>query len=543
MDTKLTLKSEMKRVLQCDPSQRARTIIDSPYTSEILRQLSPQETYMMIKDSWGSDSQILLQYVPPEAIGHYIDMDCWDRDSLCIDVLVEWLLEIYNASDDTLQEALETMDLDLIILLFQSYLEVVHVVPTDEQIPDLLNEGYESFDDIYYFRFTRDDERIQFLKDVLSIMFTHHQDIYYGIMEGVMWEIKSFMEESLFERRTFRLMEMGFPPPDEAMSIYQHIQPSKLLKKGIQKEKTPVMDQDSHFLPSLYMEQFTENRGLIVKAIEELNQQTRDRLMYEMVYLANKILMADYKPLNDAEELKKSMDRASSLTSLGLAIAMKERTSSPSDILTDINVETLFALGYNMVAAQKQRLKLLLREIESSMIPMSLNEYTEGLLKKRPLYKNTEFSLPEQLDQVTQNIDRIEVLAHIIAGLAWDRQIDNLKGTNTGTNLDMENIVLTSLVVNFIEKKSYFRPLSRTELIDFLHRTTRVDDTGKRSFKAGIEQDLVQFLKTFVDTPDQLLTEDTTRLIITRFMEEISGIIDLADLDVRYITCFVVNLE
>ncbi|HNY67009.1 MAG TPA: DUF6178 family protein, partial [Deltaproteobacteria bacterium] len=77
MDTKIALKNELGKILQSTPAQRARAIIDSDYTREILEQLSPQETYMIIKESWGTDSQILLQYVPPETVCHCIDMDCW----------------------------------------------------------------------------------------------------------------------------------------------------------------------------------------------------------------------------------------------------------------------------------------------------------------------------------------------------------------------------------------------------------------------------------------------------------------------------------
>ncbi|HPJ95164.1 MAG TPA: DUF6178 family protein [Deltaproteobacteria bacterium] len=543
MNTKLTLQTELSKVLQCSPAERARTIIDSPYTKQILKQLSSQETYMIIKESWGTDSQILLPYIPPETIGHFIDMDCWEKDNLSVEGLFEWLWEIYNASVDTLQDALEHMDLDLVILLFQSYLEVVQVVPTDEHIPDLLNAGYESFDDIYYFRFTEDDEKTQLLKDMLSILFTHHQDIYYGIMEGVLWEIKSFMEESLFERRTLRLMEMGFPPPDEAVSIYQHIRPHSLLKTGLQKEKTPLIDEEKSFLPSLYMEHFSQNKGIVVQAIADSPEETRDRLVYEMIYLANKIIMADFRPLNELDELRKSMDKASSITSLGLAIAMRENKSSAQSILENVNAETLFSLGYNMVYEQQKRLKLLLRELESSMIPESLNEYVEGLLKKRPLYKDTEFSTIEQLEQVTWHIDRIEALVNIAAELAWDRQIDKLKETNTGTNLDMENIVLTSLAVNFIEKQSFFRPVSLTELLDFLEQTTRLDSTGARVFLPEVRDDLIGYLSTFASTREESLIEALADLLVSRFDSELSGISTLTDLDVRFITCFVVRMQ
>jgi len=470
-------------------------------------------------------------------------MDCWEKDSLSVEGLLDWLWEIYNVDVDTLQGALEVIDLDLITLLFQSYLEVVQVVPTDEDIPDLLNEGYESFDDVYYFRFTRDDEKNQLLKDILNLLFTQQQNVYFGIMEGVIWVLKSSMEESLFEKRTFRLMEMGFPPPDEAAGIYRHVRPERLLKTGIQKEKTPVIDEDRSFLPSLYMEHFSQNKGIVVQAIAEAPQETRDRFIYEMVYLANKIIMADFRPLNELDELKNSMDKASSITSLGLAIAMRENNCSAQDILEDVNADTLFSLGYNLVYEQQKRLKLLLREIELSMIPESLSDYVEGMLKKRPLFKDLEFSSIKQLEQITQHIDRIEALVHITADLEWEKQIAKLKETNTGTNLDLENITLTSLAINFIEKHSSFRPLSLGELVDFLAQTTHLDSSGARVFMPEVKEDLIHYLTTFDDSLEAHLVEDIADLLITRFVGELSGISDLADLDVRFITCFVVTIQ
>ncbi|HQG32458.1 MAG TPA: DUF6178 family protein, partial [Deltaproteobacteria bacterium] len=454
----LIIRNELGKVVESTPAERARAIIDSPHTRQILEQLSPQETYMIIKETWGTDSQILMQYMTPEAICHCIDMDCWDNDSLSIEALLDWLWEIYNSSLDSLQDALQTIDLDIIILLYQSYIDVVQVVPTDENIAQLLDAGYESFDDIYFFIFQEEDEKVQLLKDMLSLIFTHYQSVYYSIMEGVIWELKSSTEESVYERRSLRLMEMGFPPPDEAMSIYQRIQPEKLLSAGISKEKTPVMDKDRGFLPAMYLDHLSRNRGLIISGLGESSSETRERFAIEMVYLANKVVMADYLPLNDIDELKRGIDKASSIASLGLAAAMKANGRSAREVLETTNAETLFSLGYNMVQEQKSRLKGILRRVEPSMIPEGLNDFVEGLMKKRPLFKKEEFSSLDQLEEVTGKIDRIEALVSILDRIGWDRKDIDLRGTNLGSALDLEAVILTSLAINSLERETAFRP-------------------------------------------------------------------------------------
>ena len=542
MTKQLSLTAEISKVLACPPSERGRGIIDSPYTKQILEQLPPQETYLIIKEAWGSDSQILLQYVPPEAVCHFIDLDCWDGENFSVEAGMEWLVEIHNASPESFIQALETIDLEILVLLFQTYIEVVHVRPADEQIPDLIDEGFESIDNMYYYRIILDDDHSHFIKEMLSILFTSYRDLYYIILEGVMNELKTGMEETTFERRSLRLMEMGFPQPDEAISIYQHIRPERLLNQGIIKEKVPIIDKHLNMLPTIYLEQFSQERGLLVTSLEKTSSETRQRFLYEMIYLANKIIMADFRPLNNSDEIKHSMEKASSLASLGLSIAMKEKGLNAENVLSDINAETLFSLGYNMIYAQQRRFRLLLKDIEVSMIPERLKEYAEGLLKKRPLFKNKEYSRIEDLEEITRFVDKIETMARIMPALEWEDQIPNLAGTNTGANLDMETIILTSLAVNATTKHSRFRPLIISELLSFLSLTTRRKGS-LHILVPSFTKDMETYLLGLNDTLDQAIVADLASSLTIRLEEEIGGLKDLDQIDPRFITCFTVKLK
>jgi hypothetical protein len=541
MDKTPSLKEEISKVLESTPSERARTIIDSTYTQQILEQLPAQETYLIIKDSWGTDSQILLQYVQPETICRFIDLDCWEKDTLSLDNVMEWFWELYNASFDTFNQALETIDVEILVLLFQDYIEVVHVIPTDENIPDLMDEGFESLDNLYFYRIIRDDDRSPLVKEILSLLFTNHQELYYSIMEGVMFEMKSSMEETSYEQRSFRLMEMGFPPPDEALSIYQHIKREKLLNQGIIEEKTPIIDEHLHMLPTVYLEHFSQGKGLLVKALAGTSQKTKDRFVYEMIYLANKIVMADFKPLNEITEIKHSMEKAASLTSLGLSVAIRDKGLPAETILSTMNAETLFSLGYNTIYEQQRRLKLFLKEIEMPMIPERFREYLDGLLKKRPLFKDREFATLEELEEVKITIDRIETMAVLMDHLGWEDQIGLLSGTNIGANIDMENIILTALASGSSAQGNRFRPLERREVLDFLKRATQVT-AGKRGTVLDFRMDLKAYLHRIADSLDQSTVDDIANQLIFRLEEEMSGILDLDSLDSRFITCFTVNL-
>ncbi|MDT8274006.1 MAG: DUF6178 family protein, partial [Desulfomonilia bacterium] len=192
---------------------------------------------------------------------------------------------------------------------------------------------------------------------------------------------------------------------------------------------------------------------------------------------------------------------------------------------------------------QQQRLRRLLFQIEISMIPERLNEFVEGLLRKRPLYREQEFSSLRQIEHVKTTLDTLEDMAGLISDLHWDREIDSLGKTNVGPGIDMENILLTSLVVNFSEGITRFRPLSREELVSFIHQATTLNDLGKRILLTSVSSDLHDLLSTI---QPRICTErlaSVADMLHSRFEEECSSIVDIDSLDPRFISCFVVQMQ
>ncbi|HOJ13102.1 MAG TPA: DUF6178 family protein [Deltaproteobacteria bacterium] len=537
-----TLKAEIARVLACTPAQRARGIIESPYTRQILEQLPPQEAYLIMKESWGMDSQILLQYVPPETVCRFIDLDCWQRDSFSVDSAMEWLQELSLSSPETFLQAVEALDMEILVLIFQQCFEVVHTRPTDENIQDLIDEGFESIDNVYFYRITGDEDHAQFLKEVLSTLFTQRHDLYVTLLEAIMYELKSSLEEASYEKRTLRLVEMGFPSPEESVEIYRRASIDRLLSLGIHRDKTPLLTRHLHMLPAEYLESFPGGTSLLAKALGRASDATRDRFVYEMVYLSNKILMADYKPLNDSDELRAGMDKAGCLCTLGLKVAMREKGLPAHVILETVNAETLFSIGYNEALQLQHRLKRILDSVERSMIPTRMNGIVEGLLRKRPLYKDREFASPEDIDEVTGVLDTLEAMASVSDTLEWERAIPSLGGTNTGTALDLETVILTAAALNAVTGETGFRPLTKDEFLAFVASATHVRG-GKRTVKNRFERDLGVYLASLLLDAERRIRELVTRALCLRIEDELGGILDTRTLDSRFVSCVTVRLE
>lgn len=541
--TKLVQK-EIAKVLSSDLKERVNLIINSPKTRDVLEALPAYETYFLIKESWGEDGQILLQYMPPEKISNFIDIECWDKDTLSIDNLLEWLAALMEASVSTFVMALDTLDLELIVLIFKAFIEVIQVSPTDDNTTDILDEGFSTLDNIYYFRYLDDKEENQTIKAFLDVILTYNQELYYVVMQGICWELRSALEETAFEQREMRLIELGFPPPTDSLSIYRRIKPEKLISEGINKSKIPHI-HETDYLPSLYKDQISKGTNLISHALKGADDNTKERLLWEMAYLTNKIIVTDYCPIDDIERISESIRKALSLTSLGLGFLLREKGEHDTSILNEANAETLFSLGYNLVIEQQRRLKTIINNTGLNIVPDRDRTLIEGLLKKRPLYQDKEFSSVEELDTLTDVIDRIGAMASLIGYLGWKDHIKDLVNTNVGSThgLDMENIILTAMGVNLIEKKTGFRSLLIEEAIKFIHNTTCIDINNRRTLKPGFHEDLCILLQSLDPSIVDPLIKKTAANLEDRFTTEISGIKTIKSIDPRFITCLVIRFK
>ena len=545
MTSKQLIVQEITDILAASPEQRARAIIESPHLREILEELPVQDTYMILKEAWDTEGSILMPFVPPERFPYFVDLDCWQGGVLTLDSLQEWLLALLDASPDTLIAVLDALDLEVLVLLFQRHLEVVQVSPIDDNIPDLMQLGYESIDDTFFYRFIGESDEEALLQEVLHLIFSHLQNLYYHLMLGVCCELPSFLEEQAYMLRRLRLVELGFETPDEAVSIYRRVRAESLDAPGMRPELTPRTAPGEILLPSVYLDPLETGSEIICRAIDEAPRATRERLQIEMVYLANKVIMADFKPLNDFASMRDAVHKAAAISSLGLELLMQRQGHTRAQALEDSNAETLFSLGYNALLDAQRQLKTLLGKLELRLIPARMLELVEGLLRKRPAYGMRDFSTLAELEHVRETLAVLEAMTTLVTmSGGWAPQV-SLSDTNVASpqGLDLENILLTALAVNTTDQCLVFRPLTPGEMTAFLTKATQRDASGKRTLAPGLTEDMASLLAALAPAQPEAIVLKTARHLAERLGEELEGIGDLSDIDSRFVTCLVVQSE
>jgi len=530
---------EMNAILSCPAGQRSRSIIDSPYCDEILQLIPVQDAFLIVKESFGGDNQFLLPSLPPERIVSFIDIDCWNGDIPNIENVFEWLKELQFASDDTLLEAINTLDPELIILLYHPVLKIIVTSPTDDNIPDILEAGYETFDNNYFFSFTVDNEETRLLKFILERSFAYNQDMYFRILEGVRWELAANMEENAYQQRSFRLTELGFPPPDEAASIYSRIRLYNLVGSRLRTDQVPLIDEPGKFfLPTLYKEPLKASR-LLMEAMSEAGTETVEKFAFEMMYLANKILMADFKPINEKDSIINAVEKAAAIVSIGLADAAKMKGIKASEVLENMTAQTLFSVGYNILLDLRDRVIKCRKSAGKIAAPASVREYLEALIHKHPVTISGRYVSNDDISCIIEAVEYIESLKVLLS------KTDNLKAeydaTNCGTEgIDMENVILTVLAVNTITGKSSFRPLEISEFKQFLDKATMLQK-NRRMLKPAFRKDMNALIEALMPEDKERVIKGLVDRLCFRLEAEIEGLAH-TQIDPRFVTCLIVKI-
>ncbi len=80
--TALSFEDRLRLIQRAPVRTKANLIISSPDPIKLLKKLSPQEIYLTVKESWGTDAAVILEMTAPDKIVQLLDMDIWKRDRI-----------------------------------------------------------------------------------------------------------------------------------------------------------------------------------------------------------------------------------------------------------------------------------------------------------------------------------------------------------------------------------------------------------------------------------------------------------------------------
>ncbi len=374
--------------------ERAELIIADADGKRLAGSLQPMELYLLIKEVGKADAMPLIEFSTPEQFRFFLDMELWDKWSFSDNKAVEWLAHLMDTGEERVMEQLSHMDFELLLLICKRELIVGGGIGDQLSDEERSVEWDHTFDDIFFITF-RDHRHEPVMGRFLDVIFRNDNDLYLRLMEGVKSEIESELEELAFRFRSGRLADIGFPDLEEALSIYNYLDPDTFIPAS---HKAPFsVDAGMHLPVPLLPGDSLFRRALVLAGSEGLYE--------EFNHLVNTALVAEQASFADRDTMETVLGRVCGYLNIALERLSPGDAEKAARILNGEYLRRLFQLGYSVLFRLRKRALRLTPETPNH----ATNRALLGLRRKSPqFYRGLD---PDHIDGYREFADMGDVRA------------------------------------------------------------------------------------------------------------------------------------
>lgn len=447
LEGQFQIQRDLSNLLQLRGKERMEAILSSDNPRSLFQALQEEEAYFTIKEVGEQDALPLLSLMSPTQCQYLLDLELWRGYEIQIEKVEHWLPLLLSCDQETVRQWLRSIDIDTLLLILKKTIRT-HLKEVEEGIETQREEvSHFTLDGTYFIEVLNPSlqepiERL--LRDLANLDF----NLYGRVLEQVDAEIKAKLEERALHFREARLEDKGFPPMEEALSLYQYLNPNRLKMMLEKKEIYLPETMDNSPPPSFPMVLKDQNLffSLCLREMEE--GSLLYRLKMELTYMANQVIVADQPERIDFSTLQGSLKKVGGFLSIGLELLSEGNIREAREWIERIPLKFLFQVGYGSCLELKWKAEKIWKKgwFSEKRIPLSFlgspwEERIQGLMRKRPLFYDDkgkgeyrEFRSLKEVQLFHRDLDLIELIGKILStlppfyfsdGLLWKRVILN----------------------------------------------------------------------------------------------------------------------
>lgn len=506
---------ELMEILLRTPWERkARLILLSPYPVGLVRNLPFIEFFLTLKASSLEQAVELLSYAKGSQIQLLFDFDAWFKDRLKAERILSWLILIYEAGEDLLKRWLEVADWDFLIAMMQKFLRI-YKRPDDMDLLEA-RDHLPSFtlDDFYFVEFK--DETVEFyFRRIIEIIRDEWPEMYFALMEALIVELPSEVEERAFRFRNGRLADEGIPDYYTSLEVYSYINPRGL--STVVREYLPGEVSEGGQI--LYLLPY-EGEGKL--PIFNILGMIRDpnvlvRIQRELAWLATKVTLVDHPVIDGIEEVKGGIYKMWAGLNLGIEYLAGSDLEKAQYILENHYLEEIFRVSRTALRELRRfALSIVSGKDFDPVILKYLDQPYEGYLKG-VLAKNLnevklfnpamigtseeyiEFSRVGELRMVRRYLEEIAYIAPLLERALgspshWIREVLKPSRNFDHMVLTWSSLILTAISYYLLSGEFIFRAVPQSHWQELLQSLIDLRD-GKAYLKDSIKEILMENFK------------------------------------------------
>ncbi len=341
----MSVEEQARCILGVDPDLQHKLLVLSEKAVEVTQSLPVEEVYNMIKHLEKEDSLLIVSMVSPEQLQYVFDLEWWQGDKFQPKQALDWIVLLDQCQDPETLEWFSGEDFDQKVMLLQALLMVFK----KDEMTDAYEgvEGLDHFspDGVYDIFFKVENSKE--IRKLLLLLHEKDQSLFYNLLEAVIWYPITPTLEKAYQWRMSRTAERGIPEFQEAMGIYSRLNPEALkLKLPSLEELPPSRLNLSPRYPLAHLDDSLFFSRCLAMVEDEQRHET---MRWELVCLANKIIVADGYELSSKDVRERAMKKALGYINMGLELGAEGDLQKGASLLNQVWMQSLFQVGYEQL--------------------------------------------------------------------------------------------------------------------------------------------------------------------------------------------------
>ena len=563
------LADERKQILALEGKQALDAILDHPQPNALVHSFAEEDLVFLIHDIGPEDSLDLIAMASNRQWDYIFDIESWEKDRINLLAVTQWMDLMLKADPQRfINWATEERPNLIEYFLFHS---IELVIREHDQDPSDFEDGFITYDDIYYFRIPENkyatdaesDFKIQhreLLNKMMHLMASMDHFSYQQILLRAAGVIPAESEEEAFRLRNFRLAEKGFLPFHEAVGVFAPIRVDHL--KNRKKVMQDYPEPETYVPAPVNHASMMEGDSIFRQALGKITHfNILQQLHSEFAGVCNQLAAAEKKPVRSREDLKSIVKKATAYISIGLESLVTSGKTAPGDSATaapfDEYIKTyplidLFRTGYGRVADMRQQAKDWQQSSWFAANGLSLSFWGErlvgtigGLLIKRPMFYDShrrgdfyrEFETMADIEHTEAVLKETMAYDKLLA--AMDISDEDFE---TERFITFENLLMTLWARHCLGLSPGLEPIPIDLFRPFFKDLWEPGKTPPE-IRESKKTDLLQWLAARSGRPEEEISKDLGNALEILF-DEIAkdyGTIRTDDLDPRFVTIFMLS--
>ena len=365
----LSLEQKSAYLKAVSAKEKMDLILADPDAKKLAAAMEPQEFFWVMKEIGEEDALELLQVASAQQCIFILDMELWDGWTFSEEKTCQWLTYFMEGGEPRIHELLKHIDYEILQLFLGRELVVGGGIGDHSNDEERLADYDHTFDGVFMITF-KNPKHSQLIGTFLSMLVKLDNPLYTALMEGIKGDVDLELEEQCQRFRNGRLQDLGFPPYEEALSIYARVNPDDFRLSG-GKVHHPA-GEGGQLMPVI-----PERDTLFFRALAIADEPT---LLQELHYLVNTALVAEGNAFHEPESMRGILHRVCGYVNIALEKLASADEQKAAKIVVDEELKRLFQLGFSLV------MQLKFSAEKSETADYASGKLLAGLKARRPRY-------------------------------------------------------------------------------------------------------------------------------------------------------------